>query len=112
MCRKEVLMKLYQLLDDPHIPDPDREITSLALDSRDVRPGAMFFCLTGDRVDGHDFADDAARRGAAAIVHRRQLPAYHRSVVYLHADDPLGCMNRAARRFYGDPSSSMTVYGV
>lgn len=40
-------------------------------DSRKVRPGNLFFCLPGERADGHDFALDAARAGASAIVAAR-----------------------------------------
>ena len=42
-----------------------------AMDSRAIRPGDIFFCLPGERVDGHDFALAAARAGACAIVANR-----------------------------------------
>ena len=41
------------------------EITGLAYDSRQVRPGTLFFALSGAKTDGGLFLDDAARRGAA-----------------------------------------------
>ena len=44
------------------------EITGLAYDSRDVAPGDLFFCVSGFRSDGHDFAAEAVRAGAAALV--------------------------------------------
>ncbi len=45
--------------------------TGVSIDSRNVKPGNLFFCLAGERVDGHDFALDAARAGACAIVAAR-----------------------------------------
>ncbi|HEX5034843.1 MAG TPA: UDP-N-acetylmuramoyl-tripeptide--D-alanyl-D-alanine ligase, partial [bacterium] len=36
-------------------------------DTRELKPGNLFFCLIGQR-DGHDFAEAAAERGAAALV--------------------------------------------
>ncbi|WP_027187338.1 UDP-N-acetylmuramoyl-tripeptide--D-alanyl-D-alanine ligase [Desulfovibrio cuneatus] len=42
--------------------------TGAAIDSREVTPGCLFFCFRGERVDGHDFARDAAKNGALAIV--------------------------------------------
>ena len=57
-------------------------VTGLAIDSRKVRPGDLFIALSGDpgprfhassrsERDGHDFAAEARRRGAAgALVHR------------------------------------------
>ncbi len=45
----------------------------LSIDSRDVRPGCIFACITGRRVDGHDFADTAVGEGAALVVAEREL---------------------------------------
>ena len=44
------------------------EITGVSCDSRYIREGEAFFCLTGGSLDGGDFAAEAAERGAAAIV--------------------------------------------
>lgn len=52
----------------------DAVITSVTTDSREARPGALFLCLCGERVDGHDFALQAARAGAQAIIATRPLP--------------------------------------
>jgi UDP-N-acetylmuramoyl-tripeptide--D-alanyl-D-alanine ligase len=37
-------------------------------DSREVKPGGLFFALRGAQMDGHRFVGDAAARGAAAVV--------------------------------------------
>ena len=37
------------------------------------REGALFFCVPGERVDGHDLAWEAIERGAAALVVERPL---------------------------------------
>ncbi len=42
-------------------------------DSRQVRRGSVFVALSGSRCDGHQFAADAVRRGAAAVVVERPL---------------------------------------
>ncbi|MDR1125810.1 MAG: UDP-N-acetylmuramoyl-tripeptide--D-alanyl-D-alanine ligase [Deltaproteobacteria bacterium] len=44
---------------------------SFCHDSRAVEPGSLFVCLPGERVDGHDFAAQAAARGALAIIAER-----------------------------------------
>src|SRR5690606_15037450 len=51
-----------------------RSVTSVSTDSRTLRAGACFVALAGERFDGHDFAADAAARGAAAVVVRRDKP--------------------------------------
>ena len=49
------------------------EISDLAYDTRAVGPGALFFCVPGERHDGHAFARDAVERGAVALVVERVL---------------------------------------
>ena len=39
-------------------------ISEAAIDSRLVIPGALFVALPGERVDGHDYVEEAFRRGA------------------------------------------------
>jgi len=50
------------------------EVTDLAYDTRTVLPGALFFCIPGSNVDGHDLAAEAVEKGAAALVVERRLP--------------------------------------
>ncbi len=42
-----------------------------SLDSRDIEPGGLFVALTGEHVDGHDFAEAAGDAGAAAVLGSR-----------------------------------------
>jgi UDP-N-acetylmuramoyl-tripeptide--D-alanyl-D-alanine ligase len=42
--------------------------TSVSTDSRTLAPGALFVALRGERFDGHDYAAQAAERGAAAVL--------------------------------------------
>ena len=47
-------------------------LSGVAVDSRRVRPGDLFVALRGARVDGHDFARNAAAAGARAVLSERQ----------------------------------------
>jgi UDP-N-acetylmuramoyl-tripeptide--D-alanyl-D-alanine ligase len=51
----------------------DLVITDAAVDSRLVIPGAIFVALPGERVDGHDFLDDAFQRGASVALVEREV---------------------------------------
>jgi UDP-N-acetylmuramoyl-tripeptide--D-alanyl-D-alanine ligase len=52
---------------------PKREITGAMVDSRQATPGALFVALPGDRLDGHDFVQDAFQRGASVALVQRDL---------------------------------------
>jgi UDP-N-acetylmuramoyl-L-alanyl-D-glutamate--2,6-diaminopimelate ligase len=88
---------------------PEVEIAGLAYDNRSVTPGALFFCVPGFKVDGHDFAPDAVARGAAALVVQRPLGLGVPEVV---VDDVRAAMAEAAARFYGDPTRTLRVVGI
>ncbi|GAA4041321.1 UDP-N-acetylmuramoyl-tripeptide--D-alanyl-D-alanine ligase [Nonomuraea soli] len=44
-------------------------------DSRAVEPGSLFVAIRGERVDGHDFAAEAVRSGAVAVLAARPVEA-------------------------------------
>ena len=85
------------------------EITDLAYDSRRVAPGAVFFCVPGSQVDGHDLAGQAVAAGAAALVVERPLEL---DVPQLLVEDARAAMAVAADAFFGEPTRSLEVVGV
>ncbi|MEP6972703.1 MAG: UDP-N-acetylmuramoyl-tripeptide--D-alanyl-D-alanine ligase [Actinomycetota bacterium] len=51
----------------------DAEVTSVAIDSRDVAPGGLFVALPGERTDGGRFVPEAFVNGAAGVLVRDGL---------------------------------------
>ena len=88
---------------------PEVEVTGLAYSSDTVRPGSLFFCVRGFTADGHDFAPDAVKRGAAALVVERPLELGVPEVV---VPDVRAAMGPAAARFHGDPTAELRVVGI
>jgi UDP-N-acetylmuramoyl-L-alanyl-D-glutamate--2,6-diaminopimelate ligase len=88
---------------------PEVEISALAYSSNSVTPGALFFCVPGFTSDGHDFAPEAVKRGAAALVTERRLDLGVPEVV---VEDVRAAMGPAAARFYGDPTAELDVVGI
>lgn len=100
-------MKLKELLRDDGVPD--LEVTGLAVDSRRVRRGDVFFAYRGSHEDGHAYAADAAGRGAAAIVSERPVDVALPNCVVPGLSRRVGIF---ADRFYDHPSASLDVVGV
>ena len=88
---------------------PDVEIADLAHDTRRVKPGALFFCVPGARLDGHELADDAVAAGAAALVVERPLDV---AAPQLVVTDTRAAMAVAADVFFGEPTRELEVAGV
>ncbi|HKX48350.1 MAG TPA: UDP-N-acetylmuramoyl-L-alanyl-D-glutamate--2,6-diaminopimelate ligase [Gaiellaceae bacterium] len=84
-------------------------ISDLAYDTRTVSSGALFFCVRGERVDGHDLAWEAIERGAAALVVERILDV---DVPQLLVPSTRESMAVAADVFFGEPTKELELAGV
>ena len=85
------------------------EVRDLAYDTRAVVPGALYFCVPGANVDGHDFADEAIDRGAVALVVERSLEV---SVPQVVVPDARVAMAPAADAFFDHPTKELQVAGI
>ena len=85
------------------------EITALCADSRRVKPGALFFCIPGLRMDGHAFAPMAVEAGAAALVVERRLDL---DCPQLVVPDVREAIPLAAACFFGYPARELKLIGI
>jgi len=115
-------ISLKKLLADFVNPDelPDLMIHHLTADSREVKPGSLFFAYPGHKTDGRHYLKQAHHQGVKVIVCEKVgLEIYHELLQGLHADVliiPLhgvqSKLSEIAARFYDYPSRAMTVIGV
>jgi UDP-N-acetylmuramoyl-L-alanyl-D-glutamate--2,6-diaminopimelate ligase len=89
--------------------DPTVVVTDAAYDSRDVRPGSLFFCVRGEHADGHAFAAEAVTGGASAVVVERDLDVPAPRLRVGSVREAMGPMSAVV---FGDPAASLTVVGV
>ena len=78
-------------------------LQNLAVDSREVKAGDLFAALSGQRVDGHDFAPQALAAGASALLTERKLEGLAPQLVVAdvqQASGRFGSLKRLA--FQGD----------
>lgn len=85
------------------------EVNAIEFSSRDVAPGALFFCVPGTTVDGHDFAADALERGAVALVVERKLDI---DAPQFLVDDAREALALCSANFYGMPSRKLDLVGI
>ena len=89
---------------------PDVQIQGITSDSRQVEPGWLFVALRGTQTDGHRFLDDAARRGAAALV--VEAGEWKSGLPTITVPDTRLALARLAAAWHGHPGRSMVVIGV
>ncbi|WP_411955381.1 UDP-N-acetylmuramoyl-L-alanyl-D-glutamate--2,6-diaminopimelate ligase [Alkalibacillus sp. S2W] len=109
-------MNLYELIQSTQtINAIDREtiqeieVAAIEMDSRQVNNGALFICMEGLTVDGHDYAGLAVDQGAKAIVAEKQVDV---DVPVILVPSAVHALADLANAFYGYPSESMNVIGI
>ena len=98
-------VSVEQIVGDPALV----EVTSVVHDSRAVTGGALFCCIPGALVDGHEFAAGAVDAGAVALLCERPLPL---TVAQAVVSATRTAMGPVASMFHGDPSRALDVIGV
>jgi UDP-N-acetylmuramoyl-L-alanyl-D-glutamate--2,6-diaminopimelate ligase len=95
--------------------DKDYTVTGLALDSRLVKPGDLFFAYQGTHLDGRQFINDAIAKGASAVL----IEADSDGALQLQGEIPLIPMqnlyqkvSQIAAHFFGNPAASLKMIGI
>jgi UDP-N-acetylmuramoyl-L-alanyl-D-glutamate--2,6-diaminopimelate ligase len=105
-------MRLRDLFSDDVTIDPQAEaaaVSGLAVDSRTVKPGDVFFALAGHKTDGTRFIDSAIASGAAAIVGDHP-PRSACPVPFVTTTNPRRALALAAAKFF--PRQPATIAAV
>ena len=88
------------------VPD---QLDSVTHDSRQVKSGSLYCCVVGANADGHDFAGDAVKAGATALLVQKKLDL---DVTQIIVGDVRQQMGAASAAVFGDPSSELSLLGV
>jgi len=105
------LSTLVDIVGERRILGHDVDVEGLAYDSREVKPGDLFVAIKGFVHDGHDFAADAVRRGAVAVMVEREVDV-PREVPIVMVPSTRRALGLVAASFYGHPSKELGVIGV
>ena len=91
----------------------ERDITDIIYDSRKVKEGCLFVCIPGAKADGHRFAADAVRAGAAALLVEREveLPKDSGAAV-IRVEDTRYAMAFVSAAYFGHPAKQMKTIGI
>ena len=108
-------MKLKQLLTCLNLnytgDCSNEEITGIVVDSRRVKPGDIFVALKGENLNGHQFIEEALRRGARAVVCEEE-DVCSKDVPKILVKDAQLSLTKLCAAFYNYPSRNTKVIGV
>ena len=109
---------LHHLLDGVVGNPPAVPVNDITLDSRRVTPGALFVALSGTRVHGLQFVDQALTNGCSAILAepgdnwtRERIESLGLAVPVIIVDDLRFRIGMIASRFCGKPSEKLKIIG-
>ncbi|MFZ5644638.1 MAG: UDP-N-acetylmuramoyl-L-alanyl-D-glutamate--2,6-diaminopimelate ligase [Bacillota bacterium] len=86
-----------------------QEISNITNNSNDVKPNALFICISGYRGDGHLYANEAVKRGAVAVITERKLDLPVSQIVVTNSRLAQAL---ASHKFFGYPSSKLKLVGI
>src|SRR5215212_6673320 len=88
----------------------DRQVDSIAYDSRRVTKNGLFVALRGEKVDGHNFIDQAIEKGATVVVTDRIMSQPRATVVQVN--NTRTAIADLAVAFYQRPVRKLKMAGV
>ncbi len=110
------MKKLSQLLLDitplEVIGETDRNITSVASDSRRAEKDGLFVAVKGTLTDGHKYIPVVASNHVGAIVCEELPSSYDKGVTYIRVADSAEALGKLASAWYDHPSERLSLTGV
>lgn len=110
------MKKLSQLLLDitplEVIGETDRNITSIASDSRKAEKDGLFVAVKGTLTDGHKYIPVVASNHVGAIVCEELPSSYDKGVTYIRVADSAEALGLLASAWYDHPSRQLSLTGV
>lgn len=89
----------------------DRDVSSVTWDSRLAVPGSLFVAISGFQADGHDFIEDALKKGAVGVVAEKNVPLPV-DIGFALVQNSRVALSHISSIFFGHPDRELLVIGV
>lgn len=91
----------------------DIDIADISMNSRDEQKSTAFVCINGATVDGHLFAEEVIKKGAAAIVIEEDITGMEQfNVTIIRVRDTKYAYAAMSAAYFGYPAKELTTIGV
>ncbi len=102
-------------------PVPSIQISNITSNSNNVTPNSAFIALPGIKSNGIDYAIDAVKAGAVAVIFdaadeysQQRVPLLRKQIEthWIGIDQLEHANGHIVSRFFGDPGHAMTIIGI
>ncbi|MDA8699482.1 UDP-N-acetylmuramoyl-L-alanyl-D-glutamate--2,6-diaminopimelate ligase [Flavobacteriaceae bacterium] len=90
----------------------DKQINKVAFDSRKVEPNTLFVAIEGDQSNGHDYIEDAIKKGATVILVSEKPKNTPQNISFIRVNDTRIALAVVADNYYDHPSRKLELVGV
>ncbi|MBQ1973861.1 MAG: UDP-N-acetylmuramoyl-L-alanyl-D-glutamate--2,6-diaminopimelate ligase, partial [Paraprevotella sp.] len=94
------------------IGNPITEVVEINIDSRQVAEGHLFIALKGTQTDGHQYIDQAIKKGAKSIICEDIPQDINDSITYVQVKNSEDIVGQIATTFYDNPTEKLQLIGV
>ena len=106
------LQQLLEQIEYEHIQgNLDQTITDIIYDSRKVQKDCVFVCVTGSAADGHQFAADAAEKGASVLVVSEDV-SVPEDITVIKVKDTRYALALLSAAYFDHPAQELKVIGI
>jgi UDP-N-acetylmuramoyl-tripeptide--D-alanyl-D-alanine ligase len=106
------LSKITEFMSGSGVFKGESIVRGYSIDSRTIQPGELFFAVKGEKMDGHNFVEQALSKGAiAAVICKDQRSRYPAKSPLISVDDTLIALQMlaaAVRRIWAKPLVGVT----
>ena len=88
------------------------DITGISYNSKTTKKGDIFVCLVGEHTDGHEYAQSAIEKGAAAFLVEDKVDGINKKIPQFVVASTRHKIADIADRFYSSPSKGINLIGI
>lgn len=89
----------------------DTEVKDVVFDSRKASEGSLFICIKGAVSDGHQYAEDVAKKGAKVII-VQDMVEVPKDVTVIQVENSRYAMACISAAWFGHPAEKLKVIGI
>lgn len=103
---------LYKVSVEAVFGNTDKEISTVAFDSRKVSENGLFVAIKGTITDGHQYIDAVIEKGVIVIICQEVPKIKNANVTYVEVLDANKALAIIASNFYDNPSRKLKLVGI